>query len=269
MIEPRKLERLFREANRRAEAHQYDGAIAVYRQVITLAGDDDPLAAECAHWGIGEASLSAGKYTQALTALQSALEYNPGEAAYHYLLGIVYTRLGARENALTALGRAFELEPQNLKVLRAYGWALHRFGSRRRGMKMLREALAIKADDSLTLTDLGWAFAVEGRFGESCVCLEKAHACDPTNLTITAALATAERFDSSPPTTGYIPATGPVLLSLDEDWEDEDDDLDGEDDDWEDEIEDDDEWEDEEWEDDNGDNGEGWDDDQDDAVDIS
>ena len=130
MIERDELERLFREANRQAESHQYEAAISVYREVITLAGDDDPLAAECAHWGIGEVSLTLGNYPLALEAIESALILNPDEAAYHFHLGVIYTRLGLRSKALGAMQRAYELEPLKPKVLRGYGWSLHRFANR-------------------------------------------------------------------------------------------------------------------------------------------
>lgn len=265
MIEREELERLFREANDQAEAHQYENAISVYRQVITLAGDHDLLAAECAHWGIGEVSLTLGDYSQALDAMVSALTLNPQEAAYHYLIGIVYSYMGAKNEALSALSRANELEPRKPKVLRGYGWTLHRFRHRRRGMKMLKDALSLKPDDPNTLTDLGWAFAVEGRYGEALVCIERARELSPADLWIMSALSSVERCAGVPDPSPFVPATGPYLLSDDDEWDDDyeeslsegdkglededigDEDLEGEE--WEEELEDEEGLPDNDWED--------------------
>ncbi|MFC1627750.1 tetratricopeptide repeat protein [Gemmatimonadota bacterium] len=229
MIERDELERLFREANRQAETHQYESAISVYREVITLAGDDDPLAVECAHWGIGEVSLTLGNYTLALEAIESALVLNPDEAAYHFHLGIVYTRTGSRSLALKAMERAYELEPLKPKVLRGYGWTLHRFGDAGRGIKMLLAALALKPDDHRTLRDLGWAFASEARYRESMVCLERSQELDPHDLRTLFALSTVARMAGVDAPPLPIPATGPHIFAIDDDWDDGDLDDDGDD----------------------------------------
>jgi len=230
MIERDELKRLFREANHQAETHQYESAISVYRDVITLAGDDDPLAMECAQWGIGEVSLTLGNYTLALEAIESALVLNPDEAAYHFHLGIVYTRLGSKSMALKAMERAYELEPLKPKVLRGYGWTLHRFGEAGHGIKMLLAALALKPDDHRTLRDLGWAFASEARYRESMVCLERSQELDPHDLRTLSALSTVARMagaDNPPPP---VPATGPHIFAIDDDWDDDDLDDDADDD---------------------------------------
>ncbi len=230
MIDRNELKRLFQEANQQAEAHQYNRAISVYRKVLTLAGNQDTVAAECAHWGIGEVYFTMGDYTQALQALESALTLNPREAAYYYLQGIIFTRIGAEFQALTALGRALRLEPEKPKVLRGYGWALHRFGHPKEGLEMLKKALSLKSDDHRTLTDLGLSFAVEGRYGESLVCLERALELAPYDLGIAIAISTVDRYAGVPDARPPIPATGPNLVAPDEEWDDDEDDED----DWED-----------------------------------
>jgi len=222
MIERDELERLFREANRQAESHQYEAAISVYREVITMAGDDDRLAAECAHWGIGEVSLTLGDYSLALESIESALVLNPEEAAYHYHLGVVYTRLGSRSKALAAMERAWEIEPLKPKVVRGFGWTLHRFGETDRGIKMMLAALSLRPDDPHTLRSLGWMFACEIRYRESMVCLERSLELDPYDLRTVYALSTVARLagDRDPP--HPVPATGPHIFAVEDDWDDED-----------------------------------------------
>lgn len=233
MIERDELERLFREANHQAETHQYDAAISVYREVIILAGDDDPLAAECAHWGIGEVSLTLGNYSLALEAIGSALVLNPAEAAYHFYLGVVYTRLGSRSKALKSMERAYELEPLKPKVLRGYGWTLYRFDETGRGIKMLLAALALKPDDHHTLRNLGWAFASEARYRESMVCLERSQELDPHDMRTLYALSTVARMAGASDPPHLVPATGPHIFAVDDDWDDDGDFPDDEDqEDW-------------------------------------
>jgi len=261
MIKREELERLFREANDRAEAEEYEEAIGVYREVLDRAGGNDPLAAECAHWGIGELSLGMRDYETAAGAMLAALAINPNEAAYHYLLGIVFFQLGARAQALSALERAHELEPNKPMVLRAYGWALYQNGENLRGFEMLKTALALRPDDHRTLTRLGWAFAFEGRTGEAQVCLERALEMAPWDLEAQVALSTIDRLAGSPDPRPPLPASGPSIWSQEDDWDDdedwEDDDVGDEewveeDDDDNDDWEDDEDWEDEEedWSDD-------------------
>jgi tetratricopeptide (TPR) repeat protein len=275
MIDRDDLERLFRQANEEVEARRYEDAIDVYREVLTLAGEHDPLAAECAHWGIGEISLGLGDYETAAGSMLAALAINPDEAAYHYMLGLVFLKLGVSGAALDALARAHDLEPDRPRVLRAYGWALHSAGNRQRGMEMLRTALALRPDHPGTLTRLGWAYADEERPGEALVCLERATETAPWDLEARVALSTVARFAGQDPAAMPIPATGPASLAQEDDWDDEewedddaddatdDDDLD-EDDDWAD--DDDEDWEDDDWDDDEQEEDD-WDDDLDDEDD--
>ena len=193
MIEHDDLERLFRKASIRVEAHLYEEAIDVYREVLTLAGDNDPLAAECAHWGIGEISLGLGDYETAAGSMLAALAINPNEAAYHYTLGLVFLKLGANELALDALEKAYDLEPNRPRIIRTLGWVLHMKGDREKGMDMLRIALALKPDDHRTLARLGWAYASGERPGEAMVCLERALELAPWDMETRLAIATVSR----------------------------------------------------------------------------
>lgn len=221
MIDRNELKRLFLEANHRAEVHQYRGAISVYRKVLTLAGSHDTMAAECAHWGIGEIYYTMGDYPQALQALESAQTINPGESAYYYLQGVIHTRIGNESEALMTLAKALQLEPEKPKVLREYGWALHRFGYHERGMDMLHKALSLNSADHLTFTELGLSFAAEGRYGESLVCLERALELAPGDLGISVAISAVDRFSGTSDARYPIPATGPNLAGPLEEWDDD------------------------------------------------
>ena len=224
MIDHNELKRLFQEANHRAEVHQYRGAISVYRKVLTLAGSHDTVAAECAHWGIGEVYYTMGDYPQALQALESAQTLNPSEAAYYFLQGVIHTRIGNEPEALMALAKALRLEPDKPKILREYGWALHRFGYYERGIEMLHKALLLNCDDHLTLTELGLSYAVENRYGESLVCLERALELAPGDLGISVAISTVDRFAGTDDARYPIPATGPNMAGPSEEWDDDEDD---------------------------------------------
>jgi len=233
MIDRNELKRLFQEANHRAEVHQYRGAISVYRKVLTLAGSHDSVAAECAHWGIGEVYYTMGDYPQALQALESARTINPGESAYYYLQGVIHTRIGNEAEALVALAKAVQLEPEKPKVLREYGWALHRFGYREQGMGMLHKALSLNSTDHLTFTELGLSYAAEGRYGESLVCLERALELAPGDLGISVAISAVDRFACTGDARYPIPATGPNLAGPSEEWDDEEDGEEVGEEDWE------------------------------------
>ncbi len=142
---------------------------------------------------------------------------------------------------------------------------------------MLQTALSQKPDDPLTLARLGQAFAIEGRMGESLVCLEHALARDPGDFETLTTLAAVDRASGADQPRHPLPATGPILLAQEEDWDD--DDVDNEDDDDVDNEDDEDDWDDEEDEDELDDldddpeedwddeEGEDWDDDEEDDLD--
>ena len=55
------------------------------------------------------------KYSEAITLLKTAINFNPNIAAYHYELGIAECKNGAISDALLSVNYALKLSPQNLQ----------------------------------------------------------------------------------------------------------------------------------------------------------
>ena len=54
-----------------------------------------------------------GRYDEALTETQKAVELEPDNAKYHDNLGNIFYEMGRYDEALTETQRAVELEPEN------------------------------------------------------------------------------------------------------------------------------------------------------------
>jgi len=85
----------------------------------------------------------AAMLTDAETAYQQALTYNPNMRAASYNLALILVELGRYEEALTRLEDLRSEQPDNLSILRALGWASRRSGNDVDSLDYYREALAI------------------------------------------------------------------------------------------------------------------------------
>ncbi len=106
------VEQLEREARAARLRGDLAGAEQKYLEVTRRA----PQQASAYH-NLGLVYFMERKYHEAVTALEKAVQINPGLAAAHTLLGRVYYELNEPEKALTALQAALRLKPADPEAL--------------------------------------------------------------------------------------------------------------------------------------------------------
>jgi Tfp pilus assembly protein PilF len=126
-------------------------------------------AAEEAQARLAEIYLKRRKYKHARRHLTAALQHQPDNARYHYLLA---TALCAEEGAdLPRAGahyrRALELDPGHIKCLADYGQLLLRLGQTEEGLACLRQAAERAPRDVEVLSKLVKGLRLSGRSDEA------------------------------------------------------------------------------------------------------
>lgn len=97
---------LFAKAHKLQQAHEWEGAIALYKQLL----DADPMHLDALHF-LGLTYAQAGKLTKALEYLTQAKNLNP-EASLLNNLANVYKKLHQTEEAIYHYLQAIALEPE-------------------------------------------------------------------------------------------------------------------------------------------------------------
>lgn len=145
------------EARNHINSGRPDKAIEIYKYIL-LRCTDNAEATEYANAYLGDLYLSSGKLDLAEKHLKKATELEPEKAAYHYLLGFVYTHGQQWDRALPEFGIAVASEPNNSEYLRGLGWAIFQNGEQKKGLDLLHKADALAPGTVNILTDLAVAY---------------------------------------------------------------------------------------------------------------
>lgn len=105
------LQRLTHAATEALRARRYGEAVTLYRRALDLAAAESASPADRAElqYGLGHALWRSNDLVAAARALSAAVELAPGEAEFHYMLGLVHFDAGADCDAKVALDRAVAL----------------------------------------------------------------------------------------------------------------------------------------------------------------
>jgi superkiller protein 3 len=109
-------------------------------------------------------ALGKGDLTQAIVHCEKALEKDPGNAAAHDDLGILYLRAEETEKAREQFARAIALDPRLAGPHMNESFALLALGRPGEAERSARAALRIAPADSLAHLLLGWSLAAQNRY---------------------------------------------------------------------------------------------------------
>lgn len=94
-------------------------------------------------------AFEAGKYEDALTMVNKAIEMDEDLAVAWGLKGEIYVQTGQKDKALDAFDKALEIEPRDFVVMTARGALLDDMGSGEEALKVLDRALVLKPEYAL------------------------------------------------------------------------------------------------------------------------
>jgi len=155
------LSTIWEEARNHILDGDYDKAEDIYKYILLRYVDND-VAVEHASAYLGDLYLTMGQRLKAVGYLKKALEIQPDEVEYHYLLGFAYSSLERWAEAVDELQEAADGAPGNVEYKRSLGWAVFNFGARDMGLELLREALALAPEDVNVVMDLASAYMISG-----------------------------------------------------------------------------------------------------------
>jgi Flp pilus assembly protein TadD len=144
------------------------------------AAPDDPTVnyAVALHWRL------AGDASKALAVLLRAQALDPRNAALAAEIGLAYQMLGRFVEASSWLNKAVELAPGNagFRTLLATFYVDSDYNLAGEGLDTIRRLAALAPDDAEIRASLGWALFSTRQFDAARVEVEKALTLDPTNL---------------------------------------------------------------------------------------
>jgi tetratricopeptide (TPR) repeat protein len=138
---------------------------------------------------------AAGKDAEAVTLLESVVAADPGRAAAHNNLGILYARVGNLERAIASLRRALEARPAYPEARYNLGNALAAAGRLPEAETQFREALRLLPDSAGILNNLGAVLERQGRAAEALAAYRQALQLDPGSAAVRA---NVERIGAPP-----------------------------------------------------------------------
>ncbi len=175
------IERLFGEADALAKGGDRPGAMSRYLQLLALESleEEEPLAAECAHWGLAELAAQQKDLALAERHLREAVRLNPDEAEYRQELGVIHSRQSRFDEAAAELEESLRLRPDHPQTVHLLGWALFMSGDRSRGRQLLERAFHLDDCDPEIINDLAVCLSEEGKLDRALALVERALEIEP------------------------------------------------------------------------------------------
>lgn len=157
-------------ANLHKEAGDLPNAIKYVKRIIELEPDVDRH-----YFTLGVYSDQAGDWPQTVSAMNKALELNPGSANTLNYLGYAYAERG--EQLVKAQGlirQAIEIEPGNGYYIDSLGWVLFQKGEYKKALAQLEKAAELVPNDAVILEHLARGYKAVGKLDLARTVAEKA-----------------------------------------------------------------------------------------------
>jgi len=148
---------------------RFDEAVTEWNKALELAPTDS-----WAHNNLGVTLNQAGKVDEAIVHYRRALELSPQFVDAYNNLGDALVRQGNVSEAISQLEKAIKLDPGHAVARSNLGAALARMGRNDEAIVQLTKAVNDKPDAAEARRNLGHALAEKGRFQEASLHLEEA-----------------------------------------------------------------------------------------------
>ena len=148
---------------------EWDLALASYRQAVSI----DPGYA-AAHNNIGLVYLHQGRLAPAIACFQQALALEPSLAQAHLNLGNAYKSQGRLEEALVCFNTALALNPRLPEVHNNLGVLFQERGQAADALMSFAKAIALKPDFAEAHNNRGTVLREQGKLEEALACFHSA-----------------------------------------------------------------------------------------------
>ena len=117
---------------------RFNQAESLYQQALQIVPDHPE-----AHHLLGLAAYHLGDFEKAMTLLLQAIAYAPRNGIYHYNLGIVWQKLGRIQEAKEAFQKAVTLNSNHAEAWSSLGHALTELGDHDQAVESLQKAIRV------------------------------------------------------------------------------------------------------------------------------
>jgi len=151
------------------QVHYWRDTITLFEHALKAASEND-----IPHINLGVELASQGKFDQALSHYNRALQLNPKYSKTYSNLGIALKSMGRLDDAITNYRRAIELEPGYTEAYNNLGNAFRLQGKYDEAVDCLRRAIALNPDIPDIHYNLGLTFQLQDKPEEAIVYFRQA-----------------------------------------------------------------------------------------------
>jgi len=153
-----------------ADLGRREEALALLKEALTTAPDDDDLALK-----LGAVFEEAGRVEEAEQEFRRIIERDPLNAPALNYLGYMLADRGLKlSEAITFIERALKIDPDNPAYLDSLGWALFKQGNAEQAEAPLRKAAGVLVTESVIQDHFGDVLAQRGKTDEAIAAWERA-----------------------------------------------------------------------------------------------
>ncbi|ADJ29361.1 tetratricopeptide repeat protein [Nitrosococcus watsonii] len=135
------------------------GNLPAARQHLQLLSKKFPTQADRFQLAEGEILINAGRYKEAMSHYDKALQSRPDDTNLLYARALVAENLGRLDIAEQDLRRVITLEPGNAEALNALGYTLaDRTGRLEEALRYISRAMKLKPNNAFILDSMGWVY---------------------------------------------------------------------------------------------------------------
>ncbi|GBD37121.1 UDP-glucose:protein N-beta-glucosyltransferase [bacterium HR36] len=149
-----------------AVASHLPGAVECLSHAIQYALEQPHLAAQC-HFELAQLYRRAGRLSEALQHLKSALMLSPGNPPLLRMLGSVYFDLGASAQAVEAFRAYLDQRPHDAETWNDLGNAYRQMDQNEQAIEAYRQALQLKPQLAPALANIANLLAEQGKTQEA------------------------------------------------------------------------------------------------------
>ena len=190
-LNPIKADIYYKQGLAYANGGQWDASIALFRQALKLAPDQDFyclfLAGACVEKAkaVSDVAQSSAWFEEGRRALERGRQINPLNPDHIAKLGLLYRAWGEMltdpqeraekfDRALECYGQAAALSPRNIRILNEWGLVHYAKGEYSKAIEMYGKSLSLSGDSAETYTLLGDAYKAVEDLNAALQCYKRA-----------------------------------------------------------------------------------------------